>query len=377
MADLADIKETIEPVKEKSIEILQYEFLGNTVLQILFALMAFIVFKQVFRLIVKFVLSKLAEMSKTSETKLDDYIIQMVKKIHPRVYDFISLYLSIKIFLDFEPGLMGFLHGLLTFVLIFQIVLSCNSLIAYILKRLLKMDDSKDEDQTMLHGLILLAKILLWTIGFVLLLANIGVDITSLVTSLGIGGIAVALAVQNILGDIFAAFSIYFDKPFVNGDFIMINSDKLGVVKKVGIKTTRIQTLQGEELIVGNKELTSSYIQNFKRMLRRRVAFDIGVTYDTTTAELKRAVEIIREAINKVENTTLDRVNFREFAAYSLNIECVYYHESPDYADYMVRREEINWIIKDKFKEAGIDIAFPTRSLILENIQDVMEAKKD
>ena len=266
-----------------------------------------------------------------------------------------------------NEDLLHILNALLTALIIFQIVLSCNDLAAYLLKKVLHVDENstQQDDKTVFDGLILLIKIILWIIGLILLLANLGVNITSLATSLGIGGIAIALAIQNILGDIFSSFSIYFDKPFAVGDFIMIGSDT-GTVKKIGLKTTRLQTLQGEELIVGNKELTSTRIQNFRRMDVRRVVFHIGMTYSMSAEQIHRAKEIVKEAIEKVNGAKLDRVHFFEFGDFSLNLEIVYYHPNSDYADYMDSREKISFYIKEKFDAEGLEFAFPSQTVYLE-----------
>ena len=181
---------------------------------------------------------------------------------------------------------------------------------------------------------------------------------------LGIGGIAIAFALQNILSDIFASFSIYFDKPFKVDDFIIIGDDK-GVVKKIGIKSTRIQTLQGEELVISNKELTESRVHNYKKMERRRIVFVFGVTYETPTEKVKKIPSIIKDIIEKTELADIDRVHFKEFADFSLNFEVVYYLKTSDYAEYMDTQQEINLAMKEHFEKEQIEFAYPTQTVFV------------
>jgi len=195
-------------------------------------------------------------------------------------------------------------------------------------------------------------------------LSNFGYNISTLIAGLGIGGVAIALALQNILTDIFASFSIYFDKPFQTGDFIIVGND-LGVVKKIGIKTTRLQTLQGEELVISNKELTETRIHNYKKMQKRRIVFNFGLTYDTSSAKLKKVLQILKGIIDKIEIAELDRVHFNKFGDFSLNFEVVYYLASSDYNEYMDTQQAINLAIKEKFEKDGIKFAYPTQTVFV------------
>jgi small-conductance mechanosensitive channel len=201
-------------------------------------------------------------------------------------------------------------------------------------------------------------------------LSVLNIDLTGIVLGMGVAGIAIALALQNVLGDVFSAFTIYFDKPYEIGDFIIIGGD-MGIVKKIGIKSTRLQTLQGEELVVSNNEMISTRIQNFKKMRKRRIVFQFGVTYGTSSEKLKKIPEIIKKIINPKnkklpEVYNLDRVHFREFGDFSLNFEVVYYLKTGDYNKYMDTQQEINFEIKDAFEKEGIEMAFPTQTVLLE-----------
>jgi small-conductance mechanosensitive channel len=197
-----------------------------------------------------------------------------------------------------------------------------------------------------------------------LILSNIGVNITSLIAGLGIGGLAIAFALQRILEDFFSSFSIYFDKPFEEGDFIIVGSD-MGVVKHIGLKTTRLQTLQGQELVISNKELTDSRVNNYKKMKKRRIVFTFGVEYSTPVAKMKKINKIVEAIFKKIEGADLDRVHFKEFGDFSLNYEIVYYVKTGDYLEYMNIQQEINLTLKQQFEKENIEFAFPSQTIYM------------
>jgi small-conductance mechanosensitive channel len=161
---------------------------------------------------------------------------------------------------------------------------------------------------------------------------------------------------------LFAAFIIYFDKPFKEDDFIIIGND-MGVVKEIGLKSTRIQALGGQELVMSNTELVNSRINNYKQMKKRRVVFGFGVKYDTGEAKLKKIKSIVTKIFKSVKDVDFDRVHFKEFGDFSLNYEVVYYVDKSDYNIYMDKQEEINMKIYSEFEKAGIDFAFPTQTI--------------
>jgi small-conductance mechanosensitive channel len=187
-------------------------------------------------------------------------------------------------------------------------------------------------------------------------------DFTGAVVGLGVGGIAIAFALQNTLSDFFSAFSIYFDRPFEIGDFIVVG-DYSGTVNNIGVKSTRLKLLQGEELIISNKELTSSSVRNFRKLEKRRVTFTIGVTYDTSVDKLRRIPGIIADIIKNVDSTAFDRVNFTEFGDFSLKFLVIYYVNSSDWGKYLDTQERINFSIKEAFEREGIEMAFPTNTI--------------
>ena len=218
---------------------------------------------------------------------------------------------------------------------------------------------------TALTAMGFLSKALVWMAVLLLVIDNLGFDITALVASLGIGGVAVALATQNILGDLFASLSIVIDKPFVIGDFIIVGSD-MGTVERIGLKTTRVKSLGGEQLVFSNGDLLKSRIRNFKRMEERRIVFNFGVVYQTSTEQVEAIPAMVREIVESRALTRFDRAHFHRFGSSSLDFEVVYFVLVPDYNAYMDVQQEIVLALLRRFRERGIEFAYPTRTVWLE-----------
>ncbi|MCI0913941.1 mechanosensitive ion channel family protein [Pseudomonas putida] len=206
------------------------------------------------------------------------------------------------------------------------------------------------------------ARVLLWSVVLLAMLSNLGVNITAFVASLGVGGIAVALAVQNILGDLFASLAIAVDKPFEVGDFIVIGSLS-GTVEQVGLKTTRIRSLGGEQIVMANASMISSTIQNYKRLQERRIVFEFGLSYDTPTEAVKKAPAIVEEAIKAQDQARFDRAHLRGFGKEALEFECVYIVKDPGYNLYMDIQQAINFRLLERFSRIGAKFAVPVRAI--------------
>ncbi|WP_276090998.1 mechanosensitive ion channel family protein [Pedobacter sp. JY14-1] len=225
-------------------------------------------------------------------------------------------------------------------------------------------NDDGDEKEKQASGLIAIANIVIWVVGFIFLLDNLGYNVTTLIAGLGVGGIAIALAAQTVLGDLFSYFVIFFDRPFQIGDFIVIG-DKNGTVEYIGIKTTRIRTLSGEQLICSNTDLTNSRLHNFKRMQRRRIVFSLGVTYDTASGQLAEIPAIIKNIISQDPLLQFDRGHFSGYGDFSLNFEFVYFVLSPDYNVYMDCQQQLYLKIFCEFEARGIQFAYPTQTVLI------------
>jgi len=222
---------------------------------------------------------------------------------------------------------------------------------------------------TTMQGLGFLARLVLGSVVVLVGLDHFGVNITAMVAGLGVGGVAVALAVQNVLGDLFASLSIVLDKPFVVGDFIVVGEQR-GTVERVGLKTTRVRSLSGEQLVFSNSDLLSSRIQNFKRMDERRVSFRIGVTYQTPRSALESIPGTIRQIIESIDRTRFDRAHFASYGDFALLFEIVYYVLDSDYNVYMDVQQTINLRIHEAFEKDGIEFAYPTQRLYVSRIED-------
>jgi small-conductance mechanosensitive channel len=259
------------------------------------------------------------------------------------------------------------LHVALLFVVTFFVLRIITSFIGYLFKQAASKKERNELREKQAKGILLIVQIIVWTIGFLFLIDNLGFDITTLVAGLGIGGIAIALAAQTVLGDLFSYLVIFFDKPFEIGDFIIVE-DKMGTVEYIGIKTTRIRTLSGEQLVCSNTDLTDSRVHNYKRMEERRIAFSFGVVYNTPAAKLKIIPPLVKKIIEDLENTRFDRAHFKSFGDFSLDFEVVYYVLSADYNIYMDKQQSINLRIFELFEKEQIEFAFPTQTLFVTRI---------
>ncbi len=304
--------------------------------------------------------------AKRTKTNLDDEILANIKK---PIYFFVILvgaYYGLEFLSILEPYSteVAFTFSIVEILLIaFIITRVVNVVITW-------YGEKRAKKQMSEHILFVLKKIInavVYLFAFLVILAVLKIDLSGIVVGLGVGGIAIAFALQNVLSDAFSAFSIYFDKPFEIGDYIVVG-DHSGTVKKIGIKSTRVQLLQGEELVLSNSVLTTSSVRNFKKMRKRRISFSFGVTYATPTNKLKKIPDIIRDIIDgdKLEYVDkLDRVHFTEFGDFSLNFNIVYYLKTKDYVKYRDTQQEINFAIKEAFEKEGIEMAFPTQTIFL------------
>ncbi|MEE8131904.1 MAG: mechanosensitive ion channel family protein [Candidatus Paceibacterota bacterium] len=349
--------------------LLQFQIVGNTGKDYLIALGIFVGAMIVLKIFQSVVLSRLKKAAKKTKTDLDDVLIEIVEKIRPPFYLFIALYVGLKTLL--LPVLADqIIYGLFILIIVFQIIRSLQIFIDYWTEKLIRRkeeaEDSAESSQNKatVKSISYFLKLLLWVLAVFIILSNWGINITSLIAGLGIGGLAIAFALQNILQDVFSSFSIMIDKPFKVGDFIIVDND-MGVVQKIGIKTTRIKTLQGQELVFPNRQLTDTRINNYKKMEKRRIVFSFGVLYETSTEKVKKIPEIVKDIIDKEPNAELDRVHFKEFGDFSLNFEVVYYVTVPDYGKYMDTQQSINFTLKEEFEKEGIEFAYPTQTLFV------------
>ena len=343
----------------------EFVFLGNTTSQYFQALIAFLGFFLVFKLFQFLFLSYLSGFAKKTKTDVDDTLIEIVGSLKPPFYLFLTFYLALQ-FLTLHAIAIKTVEVVLIVWVVYQVIIAAQIFLNYLIR---SYSGSTEEDDTSEGAIMFLGKIasgILWALGVLMILSNLGINVSSLIAGLGIGGIAIAFALQNILSDLFSSFAIYFDKPFKVGDFIIVG-EHLGTVEKIGIKTTRLRALRGEELVFSNKELTSARIQNFKKMEDRRVTLTFGVEYQTSLAKLKKIPGIVKEVVETVKKTRFDRAHFHKFGDSSLDFEVVYYVSSADYNEYMDINQKIHLALKEDFEKEGIEFAYPTRTMYMKN----------
>lgn len=301
--------------------------------------------------------------AENSKTDFDDLLVEGIGNHLPAF-----LYLGVFVIsfspLTFSPALAHLLRYLTAFWFLWAGVRLVNGLSRFLIFNLWLPRHGDPELIRRAHALTPFLTVGLWLGGTLLLLDNFGFKISAIVTGLGIGGVAVALAAQAILGDLLSYVSILFDKPFEVGDFIVVG-DARGTVEVIGIKTTRLRSLGGEQLVFSNTDLTGSRVQNFKRMQERRVSFRVGVTYDTPTEVLKKLPAQMKSIVQSVPCTRFDRAHFVAFGPSSLDFEIVFYVLSPDFNVCMDVQETINLALKAQFDGDGIQFAFPTQTIYL------------
>jgi small-conductance mechanosensitive channel len=303
----------------------------------------------------------LDRIGKRTNIHYDGFPVKALKAIRSPFFFVIAFYFS-TLTLTVHPVMRSATELIMLIVVVFYTCKVLFVLVDHALVLYAKKHKDEDEDDTPVVFIRFFSKLFLTLIGSLFILANMGVNITSLLAGLGIGGIAIAFALQRVLGDLFSSLSIYFDKPFKQGDYVVVDADS-GTVVKVGILSTRIKTLQGQELTIPNSELAKARINNYKRMERRRIAFTIGVEYSTPRKKVEKIPSAIQKIIQGVEKTTFDRAHFMTFGASSLNIDVVYFVESRQFIDYANIHQQINLEIMKYFEKEKINFAFPTQTV--------------
>ncbi|MGV3538752.1 MAG: mechanosensitive ion channel family protein [Rufibacter sp.] len=327
---------------------------GNIVIGLLLAKS----FKHIF-------LERIKRWTRHTKTHIDDYVVEAIDRfVVPAVYFFLVV-AGIN-YLTLSEKLQNVLKVVSTVVVTYLFVRLISSTILMLLRTYVRKQERGEEKVKQLGGLMLIINSVIWIVGLLFLFDNMGYNVTTIITGLGIGGIAIALAAQNILGDVFNYFVIFFDRPFETGDFIIID-DKMGTVDYIGIKTTRVKSLSGEQLVFSNSDLTNSRIHNYKQMMRRRVVFKLGVTYQTSLEDLRLLPGLLEGIIKEQAPIQFDRAHFSSYGDSSLDFEMVYYVLSDQYNTYMDIQQAINLRIFEEFQQRGIEFAYPTRTLFMGN----------
>lgn len=341
-----------------------YNILGNTAGNYAAAFGVFMALLIVFYFIQKTVLWRFRKFAEATSTNIDDTLINIVESIKPPFYAFLALYFAANV-LALPPLASSILLGVLIITLVYQVIIAFQILIDYIFGHVLS-SKLRDDGGTKaaLDTLQSIMKWSLWGIGILLVVQNFGANITSLIAGLGIGGLALAFAAQNILADLFSSFTILFDKPFRPGDFI-VAGEHAGTVEKIGIKTTHIRASQGELIIISNRELTSTRVQNFQQLKERRLLFEVGVLYETPQDKLESIPKIIQDVVERTEMTRFDRSHFVRFDESALTFQTAFFVLSPDYKEFLDGSQKVLFGVNKAFAENGISMAYPTQTVHL------------
>ena len=347
-------------------EFLAHTLYGNSVQSWLLALLVTALALAILVFARSFVIRNLRMLSERTSNHMDDLAAGVIGRTKGFFLLALALIAGSQALLLPEQ-IRDVLQALVFLATLLQLAIWGNAAIGISLRRYATRKMEEDaESATMVRFVGFLLRLGLWVLIGLVALDTAGIDITALIAGMGIGGIAVALAVQSVLGDLFASLSIVLDKPFVIGDFIIVG-DMMGTVEHIGLKTTRIRSLSGEQLVFSNNDLLSSRIRNYKRMQERRIVFRFGVLYQTPREKLERIPDLVREAVEACDNTRLDRAHFMAFGPSSLDFEVVYYMLVPDYNAYMDTQQVINLELFSRFEELGIDFAYPTQTVYVAN----------
>lgn len=346
-------------------EFLERTYFNNTVQDYVIVFGAILLGMILIKVFKRTLLKKLKQWTEKTSTDIDDYIVDTIATFGlPALYATV-IYVAVN-YLDLSERAENIVTIAMTVVITYLIIRFVSSTILRLLRVYIRRQENGEEKVKQIGGLMIIINVIIWLIGLLFFFDNMGYDVTAVVAGLGVGGIAIALAAQNILGDLFNYFVIFFDRPFEVGDFLIVD-DKLGTVEYIGVKTTRVKSLSGEQLVFANSDLTNSRIHNYKRMERRRVVFKVGVVYQTPYSQLKQIPELLKSIILEQPDVEFDRAHFQKYGDSSLDFEIVYYVLSSDYNKYMDTQQTINFRIFEEFEKMGVSIAYPTRTLYLHN----------
>ena len=339
--------------------------LNNTIREWMYALGIIAGCMVVLRLIQSIVIARIKAFSTKTKTLLDDFIISVIQvSVMPILY-VLSFYYGLK-YLNLPPSAVNVIRIATMAATTFFVLRIFTTFFGYFFRRALLRHEKNAQREKQAKGILFIIQAIIWVLGILFLIDNLGYSITTIITGLGIGGIAIALAAQTILGDLFSYLVIFFDKPFEIGDYISVG-DKGGTVEYIGIKTTRLRTLSGEQLICSNTFLTNAQVHNYKRMNERRIEFSFGVVYNTPAEKLKIIPGLVRKIIESIEDTRFDRAHFQSLGAFSLNFQVVYIVLTPDYNLYMDKQQTIILQIFELFEAEKIEFAYPTQTVFINN----------
>jgi len=338
--------------------------LGNTAVGYAYALAAFLAALALLYVVKNVVIARLRAMAAQTETDLDDLVMALLSKFQWFEYQLVAFFIASR-YLALSDGFDRGLKIVILLVFTYRAITIAQALLAYWIDKVTTKRELDGQAKiSVVKSTQVIMRVLVWVAAVLFVLDNLGVNISAVLAGLGIGGVAVALASQAILGDLFNFFVILLDKPFKIGDFI-VAEPIVGTVEHIGLKSIRIRSLSGELMIVSNTKLLGMEVKNYKHMTRRRVVTKTGVVYQTPLDKLKKVPELVTQALAEVENTTFDRCNLSGLGDYSMDFETVYFLESPDYNQHMAAQEKFLQGLVARFQAEGIEFAYPTQTLLV------------
>ncbi len=353
--------------------ILKQQYWGNTVYQ--WAISVAIVFGAILaiRLFKYFVLKRVKSWSVKTSSTWDDFIVEILEGSALPLLYITAIYFSL-VNLSLPPSADKLIDAAFMVAITYFVLKVLSATFKKFIHSYIHKEEDSESKEKQAAGLLVIANIFIWMMGVIFLIDNFGYNVTTLIAGLGVGGIAIALAAQTVLGDLFSYFVIFFDRPFRIGDFIAVG-DKSGVIEYIGIKTTRIRTLSGEQLVCSNTDLTNSRLHNFKVMEKRRVLFSLGVTYQTGYEQLASIPDLVKEIITSKDKVQFDRAHFSGYGDFSLNFEFVYFVLDPNYNVYMDIQQDIYLNIFKEFESCGIEFAYPTQTVFFNKEKTLTESE--
>ncbi|ETZ19574.1 mechanosensitive ion channel family protein [Pedobacter sp. V48] len=338
---------------------------GNSLYNWIVATAIILILCLIIKLLRSVVLKRLKRWAEQTNTNWDNFAVSLAESAGIPLLYISSFYFGLNT-LAFPDKVENIIHVAYLAAFTFFILKVISAAFRKFVYSFIRREENSEAKEKQAGGLIAIANVVIWILGVVFLVDNLGYNVTTLIAGLGVGGIAIALAAQAVLGDLFSYFVIYFDRPFEIGDFVVVDNDN-GIIEYIGIKTTRIRTLSGEQLVCSNTDLTNSRLHNFKRMEKRRIVFTLGVTYQTTHQQLSEIPALVKEIISSKPKLQFDRGHFSGYGDFSLNFEFVYYVLDPDYNIYMDNQQTVYLEIFAEFEQKGIEFAYPTQTLLFEN----------
>ena len=336
----------------------------NSAYDYLIALFVFIAFIAALKIFQLLILSRLRGTTNKTQADFNNVLIQILSELKSPIYFLIALYFAIKTIAT-SPLVSQIVSIFFVIAIVYEFVQAADKIIDYFTGKYLEKNSGKEIGKygtSAVRALKSTAKVTLWVVGILLILSNLGINVIPIIILFGIVGLAIALALQNVLSDVFSSFSIYFDKPFKEGDFVCIGSD-MGTVQKIGFKSTRILTLHNEEIIISNKEITDTRIQNFKKLEGRLVVFTLKILYGTKAEKLEKIPGLVRKIIDDTGGVSFDSCHFRDYGDFGLSFEVAFRVHSPDHKTYIDLREKINFDIYKTFEKEKIEFASSSQTV--------------